>query len=127
MTISFPSLVPLSTLAEKSAGELKPRIGRLFAEMVSTRALGERLVVAGSASFPDAAAQQVLGAVAVVARSTDPVQTKSFALQMGQSLVQVAEEGWNMAQGLSELQQFSCELSKAAAPRRQIAAPVCGA
>lgn len=127
MTISFPSLVPLSTLAEKSAGELKPRIGRLFAEMVSTRALGERLVVAGSASFPDAAAQQVLEAVAVVARSTDPERTKRFALQMGQSLVQVAGEGWNTAQNPSELQKLSYELFKAATPRRQIAAPVCGA
>ncbi len=132
MTISFPSFVPLSTLAEKSARELEPRIGGFSAEMVSTRALGQRLVAAGSAASPDAAAQQVLGVVAALTGNTDEAQAKNFAAQMGKSLVQVAEEGWNTAQGLSELQRFSLQFSEAVAPvrtpvKRRIAAPVCGA
>ncbi len=132
MTISCPSFLSLSTLAENSARELEPRISSFSAEMVNTRALGQRLVAAGSASFPDAAAQQVLGVVAALARNTDEAQAKNFAVQMGQCLVRVAEAGWNTAQGLSELKRFSLDFSSAAAPvctpvKRRIAAPVCGA
>lgn len=140
MTISFPSFVPLSTLAEKSARELEPRIGGFSAEMVSTRALGQRLVAAGSAASPDAAAQQVLGVVAALTGNTDEAQAKNFAAQMGKSLVQVAEEGWNTAQDRSELKRFSLDLSTVTVPfdapakrgptteqPRRTAAPACGA
>lgn len=132
MTISFPFFVSLSTLAEKSARELEPRIDSFSADMASTRALGQKLVAAGSASFPDAAAQQVLGVVAALTKNTDEAHAKSFAVQMGQCLVQVAQEGWNTARDLSELKRFSLDFSSVAAPvctpaKRRIAAPVCGA
>ena len=84
--------------------------------MVNTRALGQRLVAAGSAASSDAAAQQVLGVVAALTGNTDEAQAKNFATQMGESLVQVAEEGWNTARGLFELKRFSLALSAAAAP-----------
>ena len=129
MTISS---VPLTILAANSARELEPRIDTFSAEMVNTRALGQRLVAAGSASSPDAAAQQVLGVVAVIARSADEAQAKSFAVQMGQCLVRVAEAGWNTAQSLSEFRRFSLDFSSAASPfhppaKRRTLAPVCGA